>query len=166
MRATVSSAAVLPPTQVEDATLVAAIIRRQPEALEQLYDRYHTLVYHLALRILQSQENAEEIVEEVFWQVWRDAERYETRRGEVSTWIATMQQALAKLNSCVTRWLVRRASLKCWLHRASRLANWAGPSAELTAKVTSSGTKRKRRGCSTLLACPIHLLTKNIKSGL
>ena len=94
-RATVSSAAGSSSAQVEDGTLVAAIVRRQPEAFEQLYDRYHTLVYHLALRILQSQESAEEIVEEVFWQVWRDAERYETRRGGVSTWIATIARSRA-----------------------------------------------------------------------
>ena len=83
MQSKVSVAAVSPPAQAEDGTLVAAIVRRQPEALEQLYDRYHTMVYHLALRILQSQESAEEVVEEVFWQVWRNAERYEAQRGGV-----------------------------------------------------------------------------------
>lgn len=94
-QATVSIAAVSPPAQSEDGTLVAAIVHRQPEALEQLYDRYHTMVYHLALRILQSQESAEEVVEEVFWQVWRDAERYEARRGGVGTWLATIARSRA-----------------------------------------------------------------------
>jgi hypothetical protein len=49
MQAKVSTASVIPPAQSEDDTLMAAIVRRQPDALEQLYDQYQTMVYHLAL---------------------------------------------------------------------------------------------------------------------
>ena len=95
LQAKVSSAPVSPPAGSEDGTLMAAIVRRQPEALEQLYERYQTMVYHLALRILHSHESAEEVVEEVFWQVWRDAQRYETRRGSVGAWLATVARSRA-----------------------------------------------------------------------
>lgn len=81
--------------QQHDGALVAAIARRQQDALDQLYERYHAVVYHLALKILGSRENAEEVVFEVFWQVWREAERYDARRGSVGAWLATVARSRA-----------------------------------------------------------------------
>jgi RNA polymerase sigma-70 factor (ECF subfamily) len=78
-----------------DGALVAAIARRHQDALDQLYERYQTVVYHLALKILGSRENAEEVVYEVFWQVWREAERYDARRGSVGAWLATVARSRA-----------------------------------------------------------------------
>jgi RNA polymerase sigma-70 factor (ECF subfamily) len=52
-------------------------------------------VYHLALKILGNRESAEEIVFEVFWQVWREAERYDARRGSVGAWLATVARSRA-----------------------------------------------------------------------
>jgi len=82
-------------TEQGDRILVAAIARRQQEALDRLYERYQTLVYHLALRILHSQESAEEVVYTVFWQVWREAARYDARRGSVGAWLSTLARSRA-----------------------------------------------------------------------
>jgi RNA polymerase sigma-70 factor (ECF subfamily) len=79
----------------EDRALVAAIARRQQEAFEQLYERYQTMVYHLALKILNSRESAEEVVHDVFWQVWREAARYDAQRGKVGAWLATLARSRA-----------------------------------------------------------------------
>jgi RNA polymerase sigma-70 factor (ECF subfamily) len=79
----------------EDLALIAAITRRQQEALDLLYERYRAIVYHLALRILQSRESAEEVVLEVFWQVWREAARYDVQRGSVGAWLATVTRSRA-----------------------------------------------------------------------
>lgn len=53
------------------------------------------MVYHLALKILNSRESAEEVVYDVFWQVWRDAERYDLQRGSVGAWLATVARSRA-----------------------------------------------------------------------
>lgn len=82
-------------SEQDDRSLVAGIVRRDSGALEQLYERHRIVVYHLALKVLNSRENAEEVVLEVFWQVWRDAERYDMQRGSVGAWIATMARSRA-----------------------------------------------------------------------
>lgn len=82
-------------TEQDDRALVAAVARRQENALDQLYERYQTVVYHLALKVLNSRESAEEVVHEVFWQVWREAERYDPQRGSVGAWLATMARSRA-----------------------------------------------------------------------
>ena len=53
------------------------------------------MVSHLALKILNSRESAEEVVYDVFWQVWRDAERYDVQRGSVGAWLATVARSRA-----------------------------------------------------------------------
>jgi RNA polymerase sigma-70 factor (ECF subfamily) len=75
--------------------LVAAIARQQQQALDHLYARYSTMVYCLARKVLQSHENAEEVVEEVFWQVWREAARYDAQRSSVRTWLGTLTRSRA-----------------------------------------------------------------------
>lgn len=79
----------------EDRALVSAVARREQLALERLYDRYQSMVYHLALKILHNRESAEEVVYDVFWQVWQQADRYDARRGGVVTWLATMARSRA-----------------------------------------------------------------------
>lgn len=79
----------------EDRALVTAITRLQQEALERLYERYQPMVYHLALRTLHSREGAEEVVYDVFWQVWCEASRYDARRGSVVSWLSTLARTRA-----------------------------------------------------------------------
>jgi RNA polymerase sigma-70 factor (ECF subfamily) len=81
--------------QQEDCALLSAVAHRDQDAFERLYERYHTLVYHLAYKVLQNRERAEEVVYEVFWQVWREAERYDVRRGSVGAWVATLARSRA-----------------------------------------------------------------------
>jgi RNA polymerase sigma-70 factor (ECF subfamily) len=81
--------------QQEDSALIAAIAARQQGALDRLYDRYQTMVYHLAWKILRNRESAEEIVYEVFWQVWREADRYTSQRGSVGTWVGMLARSRA-----------------------------------------------------------------------
>jgi RNA polymerase sigma-70 factor (ECF subfamily) len=82
-------------TEQEDHTLLDAIARRTPEALERLYEKYQVMVYHLAYKILNNRESAEEVVYEVFWQVWREAARYDAQRGSVGAWLATVARSRA-----------------------------------------------------------------------
>lgn len=79
----------------EDRTLISAIARHDQAAFERFYDRYQAMVYHLALKILHEATSAEEIVYETFWQIWRQADRYEARRGSVITWLSLLARSRA-----------------------------------------------------------------------
>ena len=80
---------------LDDQALVAAIARQEQEAIERLYDRYHIMVYHLARKILNAPDRAEEVVYDVFWQVWREAGRYDGQRGSVGAWLTTLVRSRA-----------------------------------------------------------------------
>src|SRR5262245_4044259 len=69
-----------------DETLVAQIARGDKSALQVLYRRHHVGIYRFVLRFLNDKGSAEDIVSEVFIEVWRRAERFEGR-SQVSTWL-------------------------------------------------------------------------------
>ena len=57
------------------------------DALEDLYDRYKTMAYSIAYRITNDATLAEDVVQEAFLGVWRNAARYVEGRGSVKTWL-------------------------------------------------------------------------------
>lgn len=76
--------------QPTDAALMERLLLRDASALETLYDRYGRPVYSLVLRISQQPSSAEEIVQDVFLQLWRSAERFQISRGPLEPWLFTM----------------------------------------------------------------------------
>lgn len=69
-----------------DAMLVEAIAAGDKQALQVLYGRHHVKVYRFALRFVRDESSAEDMVSEVFFDVWRQADRFESR-SQVSTWL-------------------------------------------------------------------------------
>ena len=86
------------PTDVE---LVASMKQRETGALSTLYDRHSRLVYSLALRIVQSSTDAEEITQDTFFQMWQQADRIDQRKGSVLAWliVVTRSRAIDRLRS-------------------------------------------------------------------
>jgi len=76
--------------QPTDAALMERILQQDSAALETLYDRYGRPVYSLVLRIAQNPASAEEIVQDIFLQLWRSADRYQIERGPLEPWLFTM----------------------------------------------------------------------------
>jgi RNA polymerase sigma-70 factor (ECF subfamily) len=65
------------------------------QAFGALYDRRHALVHGVVLRIVRRREDVEDVVEETFWQAWRQAGRFEPSRGAVQTWLLTIARSRA-----------------------------------------------------------------------
>jgi RNA polymerase sigma-70 factor (ECF subfamily) len=78
-----------------DAALVARMAAGDEQALGVLYDRWATTVHTLAYYLLGQADDAEDAVEETFWQAWREAGRYDASRGAVSTWLSTIARSRA-----------------------------------------------------------------------
>jgi RNA polymerase sigma-70 factor, ECF subfamily len=73
-----------------DAALVLRLLKQDVPAFEELYDRHSRLVYSLVLRILQQAATAEEVVQEVFLQLWRNAGHYDSSRGPFLPWLLAL----------------------------------------------------------------------------
>lgn len=69
-----------------DEALIKRIAGGDRRAMEELYARHHVRVYRFILRLVRSQATAEDLVSEVFLDVWRQAGRFENR-SQVSTWL-------------------------------------------------------------------------------
>lgn len=74
---------------------VAEMASGDEAGLNALYDATVTRVYGLALRITGKAEAAEEVVVEVYFQAWREAARYDAKRGKPSTWLLTICRSRA-----------------------------------------------------------------------
>ena len=81
--------------EITDVVLIQAIAQNDQTALSQLYDRYARVLYALAFKMLGSVEEAEEVVVDVFSQVWRNVASYCEDRGRVDTWLFTMARSRA-----------------------------------------------------------------------
>lgn len=79
--------------RVDDQTLLERIAGSDATALSELYERYSPLLLSLSRRILGSASDAEEVLQEVFLQVWNQAGRYDTRRSSVSTWLVLITRS-------------------------------------------------------------------------
>ena len=75
---------------MDDRALVARVVQADAEALEALYRRYGRPCYGLARRILTDDQFAQDVVQEVFLTVWRDASRFDASRGAFSSWLLSM----------------------------------------------------------------------------
>ena len=79
--------------QESDILLLKAIAARDEAALAQLYDRYRTILFGLLMRILNNREEAEDVLQEVFLQVWRKAADFDESRGRPFTWLVTLARS-------------------------------------------------------------------------
>jgi RNA polymerase sigma-70 factor (ECF subfamily) len=85
-----SSAAVKMAQGQDDSVLVARTRRRDQEAFAVLYDRYSRLVYSIALRVVRNAAAAEDILHDVFLQLWQAPERFDAARGNLPAWMAVI----------------------------------------------------------------------------
>lgn len=70
--------------------MVAGIRAGDEHAMAQLYDRYSPVVYSVALRVLADTGAAEDVLQEVFLQLWRNPAAFDSNRGSLGAWLAVI----------------------------------------------------------------------------
>ena len=73
-----------------EATLPERLIHKDVKAFEQLYDLHSRTIYSLVRRIVQQSSTAEEVVQDVFLQLWRNAAQYDSEKGPFVPWLLTL----------------------------------------------------------------------------
>jgi len=113
------------PAQIADVELLKAVARGDERALAQLYDNYRVILFGLLVRILNSREEAEDVLQEVFLQVWRRAKDFDETRGKPFTWLVTLarSRAIDRLRSLGARDRVAQASVREASEEVSDAAN-------------------------------------------
>lgn len=82
-----------------DAALVGRILQRDETALAELYDRYSGMLTSVLVRILRDQQAAEEILQDIFYQLWRNAGQFDESRGSLPGWLMVIarNRAISRL---------------------------------------------------------------------
>ena len=79
----------------DDAALLRRMAAGDEQALGLLYDRWNAVVHGVVSRMLRQPDDVEDVVEEAFWQAWRQASRFDPTRGAVQTWLLTIARSRA-----------------------------------------------------------------------
>ena len=82
-----------------DAALIDRIVQRDESALAALYDRYAGILSSVLNRILRDTQAAEEILQDIFYQLWRTAARFDASRGSLPGWLVVIarNRAISRL---------------------------------------------------------------------
>lgn len=100
--------------QENDVELLHAIAAKDEAALAQLYDRYRVILFGLLMRILNNREEAEDVLQETFLQVWRKAADFDETRGRPFTWLVTLgrSRGIDRLRTLAARERVAEAGAR------------------------------------------------------
>lgn len=88
-----------PVQQTTDSALVERMKAGDESALSTLYDRYSAMLFGLLMRILKEREAAEEVLQDLFLQLWRNAGQFDASRGSLPAWLMVMgrNRAISRL---------------------------------------------------------------------
>ena len=91
------------PTEFEELRLMQHIADGDSSALRSLYERRSGLLYRLALKIVSNVSEAEEVVQDVFMSVWKNASKFDRKRAKVFTWMTVIMK-----NRCIDKIRARK----------------------------------------------------------
>ena len=76
-----------------DPELIAGVVKRDRPSFDLFYERYAQIIFNLCVRILRDEAEAQDVLQEIFLQIWRDAERFDASRASVKTWLFTIARS-------------------------------------------------------------------------
>jgi RNA polymerase sigma-70 factor, ECF subfamily len=85
--------------RASDAALIERVMQRDEAALAALYDRYAGMLSSVLNRILRDTQAAEEILQDIFFQLWRNPSRFDSSRGSLPGWLLVIarNRAISRL---------------------------------------------------------------------
>ena len=83
------------PDAPSDLELMQAIQAEDPEALSQLYDRYNGILKALILRVVHNEAEAEDLLQEIFMEIWNQAKNFSAQKGKPLGWMVTLARRRA-----------------------------------------------------------------------
>jgi RNA polymerase sigma-70 factor (ECF subfamily) len=81
-----------PLSKDDDASLLRQVQRGDEAAMASLFDRYSKVVYSVALRVLRDPAAAEDVLQEIFMQIWRTPDGFIATRGSLGGWLAVVSR--------------------------------------------------------------------------
>ena len=89
------TAALVPPGAPTDLELMLAIQAEDPEALSVLYDRYNGILKALILRVIHNDAEADDLLQEIFMEIWNQAKNFSAQKGKPLGWMVTLARRRA-----------------------------------------------------------------------
>jgi RNA polymerase sigma-70 factor (ECF subfamily) len=83
------------PGETSDADLMRGLQAEDPDALSQLYDRYNGILKALILRVIHNEAEAEDLLQEVFMEIWNQAKNFSSKKGKPLGWMVTLARRRA-----------------------------------------------------------------------
>src|ERR1700720_478413 len=83
------------PGETSDADLMRGLQAEDPEALSQLYDRYNGILKALILRVIHNEAEADDLLQEIFMEIWNQAKNFSAQRGKPLGWMVTLARRRA-----------------------------------------------------------------------
>lgn len=82
-----------------DAALIAKMRSGDESALSTLYDRYSPMLFGVLMRVLNDRQAAEEVLQDLFLQLWRNADQFDPNRGSLPAWLMVIgrNRAISRL---------------------------------------------------------------------
>ncbi len=82
-----------PPLSTQDDSSLLSLVQRGDEpAMAAIFDRYSRVVYSVSLRVLRDSAAAEDVLQEVFMQIWRNPDGFVSTRGSLAGWLAVVSR--------------------------------------------------------------------------
>jgi RNA polymerase sigma-70 factor (ECF subfamily) len=85
----------LKPGEPSDIDLMHGLQAKDPDALSQLYDRYNGILKALILRVIHNEAEAEDLLQEVFMEIWSQAKNFSSKKGKPLGWMVTLARRRA-----------------------------------------------------------------------
>jgi RNA polymerase sigma-70 factor (ECF subfamily) len=85
----------LKPGELTDVELMGGLQAEDPDALSQLYDRYNGILKALIMRVIHNEAEAEDLLQEVFMEIWSQAKNFSSKKGKPLGWMVTLARRRA-----------------------------------------------------------------------